>query len=194
MWSFKARYRKKFVRWLLDAFHTRIDRRLNILEDVHFTILSWEEVPEQVICNCWRKCVIVGAVTMDDLTQLREYNKRIDRSFEDELNKLMEDLTCGTSVGEDIGADDDEPIECDPDMIEHEAIENDNDGDRADEVTIGPSEALDCFLRLSPFRLLQHDSDELTKKLASITEHVRKHCSMRKAQCTMDAFLGMGSY
>ena len=39
---------------------------------------------------------------------------------------------------------------------------------------------------------LQHDCDELTKKLASITEHVRKKFSMRKTQCTMDAFLKMG--
>ena len=29
--AFKARYRKKFVRWLLDAIHTRIDRKFNIL-------------------------------------------------------------------------------------------------------------------------------------------------------------------
>ena len=50
-------------------------------------------------------------------------------------------------------------IECDSDVIEHEAIENDNDGDSADDVTIGPSEALDRCLRLSSFLSLQHDSD-----------------------------------
>ena len=33
-----------------------------------FAISSWEEVPEQVIHNCWSKCAIVGAVTMADLT------------------------------------------------------------------------------------------------------------------------------
>ena len=59
-------------------------------------------------------------------------------------------------------------------MIEHEAIENDSDGDSADEVTMKPSEALDCSLCLSPpFLSLQSDSDELTKKLASTTEPVR---------------------
>ena len=82
---------------------------------------------------------------------------------------------------------------CDSDVIEHESIENDNDGDRADKVTIGPSNAIDCWLRLSSFLSLQHYSDKLTEKLASITEHVRKQCSMRKTQCTMDAFLRMGS-
>ena len=61
----------------------------------------------------------------------------------------MECLTCGVSVVDFIGADDDKQIECDSDVIEHEAIENDNDGDSADEVTIGPSEDLDCCLRLS---------------------------------------------
>ena len=85
---------------------------------------------------------------MDDLTQLRDYNKRIDGYVEDELTKPMEGLTCSVSVVGYIGAGDDEPIECDADVIEHEAVENDNDGDSADEVTIGPSEALDCCLRL----------------------------------------------
>ena len=52
---------------------------------MRFDISSGEEVPEQVIRNCWRKCAIVGAVTMADLAQLRDYNKRIDGSVEDEL-------------------------------------------------------------------------------------------------------------
>ena len=73
----------------------------------------------------------------------------------------MEGLNCGISVGEYIGADFDEPIECDSDVTEHDAIEDDNDehdaieddndDDSADEVTIGPYEALDCCLRLSSF-------------------------------------------
>ena len=105
----------------------------------------------------------------------------------------MEGLTCGVSVVDFIGADDDKQIECDSDVIEHEAIENDNDGDSADEVMIGPYEAIYCCLRLSSFLSLQDDSEELTKKLASITEHVRQQCSMRKAQCTMDVFLRMVS-
>ena len=70
---------------------------------------------------------------------------------------------------------------------------SDNDGDSADEVKIGPSEALDCCLRLSSFLSLHYDSDELTKNLANITDHVRKKCSMRKPQCTMDVFLRMDS-
>uniref|UniRef100_M4BGG3 DDE-1 domain-containing protein n=1 Tax=Hyaloperonospora arabidopsidis (strain Emoy2) TaxID=559515 RepID=M4BGG3_HYAAE len=111
------------VRWLLDAIHIRIDRKLDILEVVRFTISSWEEVSEQVIRNCWSKCVIMGAVKMADLTQLRDYNKRIERFVEDEQTKHMEGLTCGVSVSEYIIADDDEPIECDSDVIEHEAIE-----------------------------------------------------------------------
>ena len=43
-------------------------------------------------------CAIVEAVTMVDLTQLRDYNKRIDQSVEDQLTKLIEGLTCGVSV------------------------------------------------------------------------------------------------
>ena len=133
-----------------------------------------------MIHNFRSKCAIVGAVTMADLTQLCDYNKRIDGPAEDELNKLMEGLNWSANVVDYIGADDDEPIDCDSDVREHEAIESDNDGDRADEVTIGPSEAIDCCLRLSPFLSLHHDSDELTKKMTSTTDHVRQQCSMRK--------------
>ena len=64
--------------------------------------------------------------------------------------------------------------------MEHEAIEEDNDGDSVDEVTIDPSEALDCCLLLSSFLSLQHASDKLTKMQASITDHVRQQCLMRK--------------
>ena len=70
--------------------------------------------------NCSSKCFIVGAVTMIDLTQLRDYNKSIDRSVENELTKLMEGLTCSVRVVDYIGRDDNEPIECDLDVIEHE--------------------------------------------------------------------------
>ena len=72
----------------------------------------------------------------------------------------MEGLTCNVSVVDCIGADDDEPIECDPDVIEHEVVKDDNDGDSADEVTIGPSKVPDCCLHLSSFLSLQHDSAE----------------------------------
>ena len=74
--------------------------------------------------------------------------KCIDRSVEDEQTKLIEGLTCGVSVEKYIGADDDEPIECNSDTIEFKAVENDSDSYSAGEVTIVPSEDLECCLRL----------------------------------------------
>ena len=130
---------------------------------------------------------------MDNVTQPRGYNKLIDWFVKDDVTKLMESAACSVSVVEKNGVDYDESIECDSDVIEHETIEHDNDSDSVDEVTIGTSEALECCLRLSPFLSLHHDSDELKKKLASITEHVRQQCLMRKTQCTMGAFLRMYS-
>ena len=38
------------------------------------------------------------AVKIDNLTQLRDYNKRINRYVEVQLTNLMEGLTCGVSV------------------------------------------------------------------------------------------------
>ena len=46
------------------------------------------------------KCDIVDAVTMAVLTQLSDYKKRIDRSVEAELTKIMEGLICGVGVDE----------------------------------------------------------------------------------------------
>ena len=57
----KPRYRKIFVQWLLDATHSIIGRKLDILEAVCFAISRWDGIPEQVICNCWRKCDILEA-------------------------------------------------------------------------------------------------------------------------------------
>jgi DDE superfamily endonuclease len=45
--SFKARYRQKLVRWLLDALHAKITRKINILEAAKYAIESWEQVPGQ---------------------------------------------------------------------------------------------------------------------------------------------------
>ena len=47
----------------------------------------------------------------------------------------MEGLTFSVSVVDYIGADDDESIKCDSDVIEYEAIEHDNDGENVDELT-----------------------------------------------------------
>ena len=64
---------------------------------------------------------------MADLFQLRDYNKRFDRSVEYQPTRLMENMTCGVSVDKYIGANDDQPIKCDSDMIECEAVENDSE-------------------------------------------------------------------
>ena len=55
---------------------------------------------------------------MADLTQVRDYNKQIDESVEDELTKLMEGLNCSVSVVDYVDADEDDQIECDSDVTE----------------------------------------------------------------------------
>ena len=80
---------------------------------------------------------------MADITQLRDY-KRIDRSVENQRTNRMECLICVVSVDGYIGVDDDEPIECNSDTTQREAVQGYSDGDSADEVTIRSSEALEC--------------------------------------------------
>ena len=60
-------------------------------------------------------------------------------------------MTCGVSVDEFVGAGDDEPIECDSDTIEREAVKDDSDGDSVDSVTIRPSEAQNSAFVYHPF-------------------------------------------
>uniref|UniRef100_M4B329 Uncharacterized protein n=1 Tax=Hyaloperonospora arabidopsidis (strain Emoy2) TaxID=559515 RepID=M4B329_HYAAE len=104
-WITTAKYESTFA-----TARRRIDRKLDTLVEagaLRYIELGGgtraidSQLLEQV---CYR-----GAVKMADPTQLHDYNKRIDQSVGDELTKLMEGLTC-VSVGEYIGADDDESI------------------------------------------------------------------------------------
>jgi DDE superfamily endonuclease len=188
--SFKARYRRKLVRWQLDAMHSKLDRKINILEAIRFAISAWDEIPSQLIQNCWLKCDIADAITAAKHTQDKDYKRSICTSAEDELVGMMAAIGCTATVDEYVDADADEPIECDVEEIER-VVDDDNEreiDDSDDESEILPSDALACCMRLSAFFSRHEDSDETAKKLASITQHVRAVCEGRKTQSKIDAF------
>ena len=189
--SFKARYRRKLVRWLLDALHAKIDRKINILEAIRFAISSWEEIPAETIRNCWEKCDIVDAVTAATMAQQRNYHQALHRSVEDELATLMEALQCSMSISEYIDVDSEETIEGSDETIERcdsNGCGEQGGGDSGDEAVMKPSDALASCMQLASFLALQHDSDEIAKKLASVTEYVRKQSALRKKQVEISSF------
>ncbi|CEG47216.1 DDE superfamily endonuclease, CENP-B-like [Plasmopara halstedii] len=111
-----ARYRRKLVRCLLDAMHAGVNRKLNVSEVVQFAIATWEEVPAQVLRNCWLPCNIVDASTMARLRQKNDYGLVSDASVEEDLAGLMKDMYVTDGVDAYIDADSAEPVEWAPRM------------------------------------------------------------------------------
>jgi DDE superfamily endonuclease len=149
--SFKARYRKKLVRWLLDAVHANLKRKLNMLEAVRFAITSWNEVPKEVIQRCWAHCGIVDGVTIALNAQDTDYRKPIDSETENELAMLMqgmEGMSSVVGVDEYVEADSDEQIECLSDVIERgdDDAEASSSDSETEAIKVHPSVAIECCL------------------------------------------------
>ena len=134
------------MRWLLDAVHAGVTQKLNILEAIRFSIASWDEVPAQVIRNCWVKCDIIDAVGVARLNQLKDYTP-IAESVESELASLIASMDCSVSADEYIDADAEEPTESGSMEVER-AADGQSDPDSEDEDPIRPSDALASCLRL----------------------------------------------
>jgi hypothetical protein len=133
----------------------------------------------------------VDAATVAKLNRMNDYDKTIPTNVEKELADMMTAMNCVEPVDDYIDADDDEPVENDEECIERvddDAVEEEDDDMSGDESDITPSEALACCLRLSTFLSRLHDSDDVSKKLSSVTQHVRTECMARRTQSTIDSF------
>ena len=178
------------MRWLLDALHAKVNRKINILEAIRFVISRWEDVPPQVIRNCWMKCDIVDGAMASTINQMGEYRNSVNKSVEDDLTSLMESLSCTRTVHEYIDVDDDESIEGNNDTIERDTSSSldAEEGGNASDNDVKPTDALASCIQVSSFLSLQHDSDDIALKLASVIAYIRKQCALRKSQVRIDSF------
>lgn len=177
------------MRWLVDAIHANVSRKLNLLEAVHFAIASWSDVPVHVIQNCWMKCKIVPASVMAELRQQRDYGSPVGEDDETELAQLMQNLDCTNSVEQYVTVDDNEPTNDDDEHQVEYPGEATPTEDSDEEPIVTASEALACCIQLQAFLSYCDGGAAGLEHLAPVTDLVRRQCNLRKRQSTILTFL-----
>jgi hypothetical protein len=83
--SFKAKYRQKYIRFLLNQIESNPlnQPKLDILGAIRFVVKSWDEVTEQTIKNCW---------IHSKLIKREEFKSTINESSITETSNLIESL------------------------------------------------------------------------------------------------------
>jgi len=127
--SFKAKYRQKYIRFLLDQIEQNPleQPKLQILGAIRFLVKSWDEVTQQTIRNCWIKTKLVetqelesiAVETSDEISfSIESLNLENPMTFEEYVNipeeVLIEDISDTESEHEE---------EEDPQLIDDSVVE-----------------------------------------------------------------------
>jgi len=127
--SFKAKYRQKYIRFLLDQIEQNPleQPKLQILGAIRFLVKSWDEVAQQTIRNCWIKTKLVetqelepiAVETSDEISfSIESLNLENPMTFEEYVNipeeVLIEDISDTESEHEE---------EEDPQLIDDSVVE-----------------------------------------------------------------------
>ncbi|KAG6580113.1 uncharacterized protein IUM83_15760 [Phytophthora cinnamomi] len=191
IWSFKARYRKYFVRWCLDALEANITRKLNVLEAVQFSIDAWAGVTPTTITNCWVKTRILGGTMLGRVRADANYIEAVSGNEMEELTAILSKWEGAVSTSEYLAVDEDVPAD-EPDVIVDEAAGSDavsQEEEEEEEHTIQPAIALRHCMELSAF-LLQcgEQTDRERRSLQTVTALVRETTVKAKRQRIMRDF------
>ncbi|CAG8732061.1 20362_t:CDS:2, partial [Rhizophagus irregularis] len=99
--SFKAKYKRKFCRYLIHQFDRGIDQeknKLNVKEAIDQIAKSWNNVTEITIQNCWKKTGIlpsnINEDDMDNITNDVDQESDFEEEIEYLLNLLEIDDIC----------------------------------------------------------------------------------------------------
>ncbi|OWY99583.1 CENPB protein Homeodomainlike [Phytophthora megakarya] len=187
---FKARYRRRFVRWCIDAFESNIKRKLNVFEAIQFSIDSWGDVSADCIRNCWVKARIVNAVVMAELRQAGNYSVTAEQKVIDNLANMLE----GTSVSEYLGVDADIDVHEFPEnaINHHVAVVSDDEDDPEENESppVSASTALAYCMELSHFFFqCEGDTKREQEMLQCLTMLARTQVVKRRRQTSLDKFL-----
>ena len=173
--SFKSHYKKRLVRWQLDAIEAQLTRKLNLLEAIDFCIESWRAVESEVIRRCWLSCNIVPPPMAAMLTQQNEYRRKGNSDSTDaELANLMQQMGSSLTVEEYIGLEDSEMVHSSHQPPQPAADGVEADSDSSDEDVVTASQALNCCMMLqSYFRLL--DDQDSVRQASSMLIKARRN-------------------
>ncbi|KAG4057360.1 hypothetical protein PC123_g7595 [Phytophthora cactorum] len=108
--SFKARYRRCFVQWCLDAIEGGIKRKLKVPKAIHINIDSWAGVSSDCIRSCWVQSRIVDARLLGEIRQAGEYVKTADQVVVDDIVSMLAGVNVHESVEEYLEIDSDADV------------------------------------------------------------------------------------
>ncbi|KAE9053055.1 hypothetical protein PF010_g33065, partial [Phytophthora fragariae] len=153
--SFKARYRRRFVRWCLDAIEGGIKRKLNLLEAIQFSIESWGDVSADCIRNCWVKSRIIDAALLSEIRQAGEYAIGAEEKVVDELASMLKGISGHSSVSDYLAIDSDTEVHEQPD-IDYENnhsgdADSENETEELEQPPVSAATALAYCMELSSF-------------------------------------------
>nr|CCA20949.1 CENPB protein Homeodomainlike putative [Albugo laibachii Nc14] len=189
--SFKARYKKLFLRWCLDLVESNTVRKLNLLEAIEFSIESWRSVSEQVIRNCWVKTGLIDAIINAELQSTNDYRLNsipFQREFA-QLAELMAALGIRASIDDYIDAEDVEVVH-EPPLANLDCSESDASDDSSDhEPVVVTAEALRCCIQLRSYFIKQdQDTSQEQAQLNKLMECVRQRKAKTAKQRNVDFF------
>ena len=134
--NFKQAYRKQLVQravCLMDA-EGEAKLKIDVLQAIHFTVLSWQQVTQSTIQNCFAKCGYTGNNELSDMSEDNEIDENVDEDcirlggntagidFNAYVSVDQELATCGTNVSDsgnsvNDGEDDDDDEEVEPEPV-----------------------------------------------------------------------------
>nr|CCA15684.1 AlNc14C13G1601 [Albugo laibachii Nc14] len=156
--SFKARYKKLFLRRCLHLVKSNTERKLTLLEAIEFSIESWRSFSEQVIRNCWVKTGPIDAIINAEFQSKNDYRlKSIPFQREcAQLAELMGALSIRASIDDYIDAEDVEEVH-EPSFANLNCSESDtSDDSKYHEPLVTTAEALRCCIKLRSYSIKQH--------------------------------------
>ncbi|KAE8999877.1 hypothetical protein PR002_g18335 [Phytophthora rubi] len=191
--SFKARYRRRFVRWCLDAIEGGIKRKLNLLEAIQFSIESWGDVSADCIRNCWVKSRIVDAALLSEIRQAGEYAIGAEEKVVDELASMLKGISGHSSVSDYLAIDSDTEVHEQPDIDcenNHSGdADSENETEELEQLPVSAATALAYCMELSSFFFqCEEETKREQEMLQTLTALARAQVVKRRRQTSLDSF------
>ena len=99
--NFKVKYRKLLLKFVISRVNDKktaseIVKEVDVLEAIRCVKEAWNQVDEETIRKCFRKCGLIPAVCEEI-----ESNDQIDTEFEELLRRIDSDASSADYIGED---------------------------------------------------------------------------------------------
>jgi hypothetical protein len=180
--SFKAKYRQKYIRYLLNEIEANRfnQQKLDLIGSIRFLVKSWDEVSEQTIKNCWIHSKLIkhqefeSTVIESNITEtsnsIESLNLENPMTFEEFVN-IPEEI-----IIEDILNEESDQIEEDNELIDDSVVEE----------KVKDSEAMTACNTL--MRYLEQQSDDYSshlKILRQINSNINQNQTNSKIQSSI---------